>query len=48
MPERPHPNMDRVRDALRDADERDDTAPPEPEAEEAKETAEDDDEDSSP
>lgn len=34
MPERPHPDMDRVRDALREAEERDesepDEAPPEP------------------
>ena len=42
MPERPHPNMDRVRDAMREADEREEPAPPEPEPEE---TAEDDDED---
>ena len=42
MPERPHPNMDRVRDALREADEREDTAPPEPTPDEP---AADDDED---
>ena len=42
MPERPHPNLNRVRDAMRDADERDDSAPPEPEPEE---TTEEDDED---
>lgn len=31
MPERPHPDMNRVRDALREAEEREETAPPEPE-----------------
>jgi hypothetical protein len=30
MPERPHPNLDRVRDALREADEREDTEPDHP------------------
>ena len=42
MPKRPRPNLDRVRDAMRDADERDNAAPPEPEPED---TAEEDDED---
>ena len=42
MPERPHPNLDRVRDAMREADERDDSAPPEPEPED---TADEDEED---
>ena len=42
MPERPRPNLDRVRDAMRDADEREETAPSEPEPEE---TPTEDDED---
>ena len=37
MPERPHPDMDRVREALREAEDREETQPepPEPEPEEA-------------
>ena len=35
MPERPHPKLDRVRDALRDADDREAPTPAEPEPEPA-------------
>ena len=44
MPERPHPNLSRVREAMREADERDESAPPEP-APEPEAPAQKDDED---